>query len=1006
MKLSSGRRRAISAAILFLVLFGIVGFFVLPPLIRSQVEKRLSERLGRKVSVGRVRVNPFALSLTLDDLDIQEGDGSASFLGWHRLYVRFDALASLTGDWVLGAIDLDGFHAAVVINPNGSFNFSDLLAKLSAPSVAPAKPGHPIRIGRLSVSYSRVNFSDRSLKHPFTTQVGPLTFALTGFRTMGARGAPYHFEASTETGERLVWSGTLSADPLESRGEFDLENVVLRKYAPYFERFTQADLADGKLTVSGHYVADFNPDKRLLTLSNAELHLQGLKIVERSTGKPVAELNALDVTGLRADAVDLSVSADRVALSGGHLAVLREKDGSVNLLALTTTAGERPAVPSAGATTASADRPKVNVGEVVINDSAVDIDDQAVPRTAQLSLGSVQLSMSHVTLADGASMPVHLSFDWAPKGSVRVDGIVGLKEATVKVDLAATDLLPLSPYIEQRVNARITQGAASATVTAHAVMNAGQLSGVVEGDASIDKFGLVDAAQDKELAGFSRLALKGLRLGATPGLAVSIGQVDVVGPYARVRVDADGSLNISSLMRPAGPPTAAPRIDVGRIVVAGGDFSFSDRSVEPNLHVSLNQFAGTISGLSSENLARADVELKGDVGGAGPVEIAGKLDPLGAHRFVGLKIAATNVDLLFLSPYFGKYAGYELARGQVVVDSKILVDGDAVDSTNVVTLKQFTFGAPTASRDATSLPVRLGVALLKDTDGKIVIDVPVEGSLGNPDFRIGKVVLRVIVNLLTKAAVSPFSMIGSMFGGGGDELAFQEFVPGSNELQPSELPKLDTLAKALANRPALSLGLEGGYDAAADTYALKRIKLAGLLRRKIWDERRAASPNIPPPDDLVITPAENAAMVKRLFDLKFPPGTQFGTPLPAPPMVKAPPPGPRPGLLRRIVDILTFKGEREQRAVRKESVRLAAEHEENVAKAVATGLPLGEMTGRLAESMVVTSDELSALASVRAQNVRRRLVESGHIAADRLFLVQSSVPLDQNRGPRVLLSLQ
>jgi hypothetical protein len=1018
MKLSSGARRAITVAGACLVLFGAAGFFVLPPIIKAQAEKRLSAELGRNVSIGRVRINPFALSLAMEDLDIQTRDGKGSFLGWRRLYVRFDALASLTGDWVLGAIELDGFHAGVVLNPDGSFNFSDLLAKFPVSPGAPAKPGRPVRIKRLAVSGANVDFSDRSLKRPFATRVGPLTFALSDFRTSGSRGAPYHFQAQTEAGERLVWSGTLSADPVESHGEFEVSDLVLKKYTPYFERLTRADLVDGILDVRGRYVADFNPARRLLTLSDSDVHLRSLKVVERSTGLSVAELKVLDVTGLQADAISRTASAERVSLEGGHLAVRRGKDGSINLIDLMTPAEAAHPGPGAGATQAPAEIPQFSVGQVAVKDTALDIVDEAVPNAAHLSLGGLQVALGNFTLSDGATMPLHLSFDWLPKGRVQVDGTVALKpalKADIKVSVAALEVLPLSPYLEQFINARIVRGAISTSDSLHASMSGGRMAGTLEGDASIEKLGLVDKAQDKELAGFTRFELKGFKVDLAPQLAASVAEAAVSGPYARIRINADKSINIASIMAPTGSSTgtteagrqaAPPKIRVGRMVISGGDFSFSDRSVEPNVHVSLGDFGGAISGLSSEPVARADVELKGVVDGAGPVAIDGKLDPLGAHKFVGLKIDVSNVDLLFLSPYSGKYAGYELARGQVVVDSNILVDGEAVDSTNVVTLKQFTFGAPTSSSDATALPVRLGVELLKDTGGNIVIDLPVQGSLGNPDFRIGKVVLRVIVNLLTKAAVSPFSLIGSMFGGGGDELAYQEFVPGSSELQKSELPKLETLEKALVNRPALSLGIEGDYDTAADSYSLKRSKLASLLRRRIWDQRHAANPNIAPPDDLVISPEENAGMVKALFDSKFPPGTQFGTPLPPPPPVAAPPPGPPPGFLQRVQDILTFRRERERKAREKESQKLAAQHEENVAKAVAAGLPLDEMTGRLAESMEVTSNDLNSLASSRARNVRKHLLASGHIAADRLFLSRASGPAEQNKGPRVLLSLQ
>jgi|CZKI01.1.fsa_nt_gi hypothetical protein len=147
-------------------------------------------------------------------------------------------------------------------------------------------------------------------------------------------------------------------------------------------------------------------------------------------------------------------------------------------------------------------------------------------------------------------------------------------------------------------------------------------------------------------------------------------------------------------------------------------------------------------------------------------------------------------------------------------------------------------------------------------------------------------------------------------------------------------------------------------------------------------------------------------MVKKLFDEKFPPGTQFGTPLFAPPAVKGPPPGPPPGLVARIVNLVTFKRQRDQAAARRQSDALAARHERDVAKAVAAGLPLDQMTGRLAESMEVTGNDLRALATERAQRVRNRLVNSGHIAAERLFLAQSADPARQDKGPRVLLTLQ
>ena len=318
-----------------------------------------------------------------------------------------------------------------------------------------------------------MNFNDRSLKHPFATVVGPLTFKLSGFRTSGSRGAPYHFDAMTEAGERLSWSGTLSADPVASRGEFDIEDLILKKYTPYFEALTRANLTGGTLSLRGSYEADFDPASRVLQLHDTEVHLRDLSVVERSGGGPLAGLSALDVTGLQADAVAMKASVGRIAVKGGNLVVRRAKDGSINLLTAFTPPAKPPAQPGSPPAP-PAESPQVSVGEFAVSGSSVAIEDRAAPTPVQLLLGSLEMTVRNVSLADGATMPLHLSFDWAPKGTVAVDGTVGLKpalKADLKANVGALEILPLSPYLEQFVDARIARGSVSANLAATALLS-------------------------------------------------------------------------------------------------------------------------------------------------------------------------------------------------------------------------------------------------------------------------------------------------------------------------------------------------------------------------------------------------------------------------------------------------------------------------------------------------------------------------------------------------------
>ena len=1031
---NSSRRKWLLAGVVTVALFTIIGFLVLPPIVKAQAEKRLSAVLGRPVTIGKVRLNPYACSATIERFEVRDRDGG-DFVGWDRLYVNFELRSFFTGEWILSDIELDGPHGRVVLNKDGSLNFSDLMAKAAAPSASPPPPSapagkkgpKPVVIERLAVNTARFEFVDRARSAPFATTLGPVGFSLAGFRTVGDPKAPYRFEAVTESGEKFSWSGTLSADPVKSAGEFAVENIVLKKYAPYLAPFTQLDVVDGKISVRGRYEADLTPGANVLRIADGAVALREVKVAERGDGQHVLELPQLDVTGLAADGVAMKASIARVAVEGGSAALRRETDGTLSVLRLLQPPAGATAVssPAAAPVATKAKTPEITVGEIALSGFSVELEDRAAPRPAKLSLGAVQLGLKNFTLADGATMPVQLGFTWTPKGRVRLDGTLVL--LPLKLDLAAEiadfALLPLSPYLEQFLNARITAGALSTKLKVALAAPAGQPSEIaLSGDVRLENFGLVDSARAEELAGFKTLDLSGVKIATAPQLAVALAEVKLAAPYARLVVNPDQTLNLAALAKSAPgapatipavpvqkPATPLPKIEIARVLISDGDFSFADQSITPGVRTALTQFGGTVAGLSSENLARGDVDLRGTMDGAGPIAITGKLDPLGANKFVDLVLDFKRVELLPMSPYSGKFAGYELARGKLGLDVKFKLEDRKISASNVVTLNQFRFGAATTSPDATKLPVRLGVALLQDADGKIVIDIPVEGSLDDPHFRIGRVVLRVIVNLLTKAAVSPFSMLGSMFGGGGDELAFGDFAPGSAALTPDTQKKLETLVKALSARPALGLGIEGNFDAAADGYVLKQQRLAQLVRAKIWETRRATNPDLPPPDKIEIAADEHAATLKKLFDEKWPPGAEMGAPLPPPPVpVAAPAPVARPGLLKRVVAAVTklFEAKKSAPAPASPAVPPAVV---STTSAAAAGLSLDDMTARLAATMEISDSDLRALAAKRAQTVRDHFAGVGQIAPDRLFLTNASSTGDAaktGKGPRVLLELQ
>jgi hypothetical protein len=269
-------------------------------------------------------------------------------------------------------------------------------------------------------------------------------------------------------------------------------------------------------------------------------------------------------------------------------------------------------------------------------------------------------------------------------------------------------------------------------------------------------------------------------------------------------------------------------VSIASFQIVRGTATFADRSVNPPVTLSMTDLDVRLRGLSNALNARSQVSIKALVSG-GPLEVSGILSPRMVNDATNVKITSKGIDLTPLSPYCGKYAGYLLDKGKLDLDLDYKVAKRKLDATNLIKVDQFTFGEATSSKDATKLPVKLGLAVLQDPDGLIDLDVPVEGNVDDPDFRLSRVVWRAVGNVLLKAVISPFNLLAKAFGGGGKDAKLDviDFQAGAPELTPSADKTLQNLSKALASRPALKMDIEGTSDPTDS----KTLKLRELRRQ-------------------------------------------------------------------------------------------------------------------------------------------------------------------------------
>lgn len=302
-----------------------------------------------------------------------------------------------------------------------------------------------------------------------------------------------------------------------------------------------------------------------------------------------------------------------------------------------------------------------------------------------------------------------------------------------------------------------------------------------------------------------------------------------------------------------------------------GRIDFEDRFVRPNYRADLSELNGRVGRLDSRSRDMATLRFDGRVAGTGLLEIDGALNPTVIPPALDIKAKARDIELPGLTPYASKYAGYPIERGKLSVDVAYRIESDGkLEASNQIIVNQLTLGPKSDSPDATKLPVPLLVALLQDKNGVIDLDLPLTGSLDDPQFSIGALIWKVITNLFSKAVSSPFSAIG----GGGKDISHVDFLPGVAQLADSGQEVVAKVAQALQDRPGLKLGIVGMADLAAERQAMQRAAFETRLRDEQRRERArgalgsaaAADAPLPPP-----SAEQRARLVRQIYaDTRLP----------------------------------------------------------------------------------------------------------------------------------------
>lgn len=822
-------------------------------------------------------------------------------------------------------------------------------AKASPQPATPAPARAPIDflLASARIRDGVIRLEDRAVPGPFRASINEINLDLRDLTNTGDMPAEIRLDYVTDGGEKLIHQDTLRLEPFELAGNLSLEQVQPGRYAPYLASVLPGgEIRGGVLNGQLRYrltLPEAGPDVEVdlesLSLSDFVLALKGNK-------NPAVQVPSLALADARLVLSERSVKVGEVGISGASVSVVRQRNGQLDLMSLTGAQATRPTPAKAGADWS------VVVDKLAIDGTSVKLEDRTAGKPVVLTVDGIALKVDNFSTTKGEALKLELDSRINRRGKLGAAGTVVLDplKVSMRLDARDIDLLPLQPYVLEQTKIAISRGSLTGKgALDFQLARDGSPVGTFKGDFGVANFASVDRLNATDFVRWRALNISGIDLKLP--FALGVRDVALTDFYTRLILSEDGALNLREI-RPVDPAQAeaeraaealadgaqpsepAPPVRIGRIVVKGGNVAFSDRFVRPNYDANLTGLAGELSGLSSDPDTIAKLKLDGKVDNAAPVRIEGELNPFRQDQYLNIDASVKDFELTGLSSYSGKYVGYGIQKGKLSADLNYRIEARKLEAKNRIFLDQLTFGEAVDSPDALKLPVQLAVSLLKNGRGEIDINLPVSGTMDDPEFSVFGLVVRALFNLVGKAVTSPFSLLASVVGGG-EELSQLEFDPGLAHLGEAQVDKLSMLAQALVDRPALRLDVTGIADPALDTEGVRRNKLLDQLRTAKLKATLKRGEEAPSLEAVEVSEAEYPVLLASVYDDAD---------------IKKP---------RNLIGL-------------------------------AKRLPAAEMEALLLADIKVSEADLKALALRRAQLVRDWLVQEGQVAADRVFLVSPS----------------
>ncbi|WP_456239011.1 DUF748 domain-containing protein [Pseudomonas arsenicoxydans] len=891
-----GLIRAIGALLTALALYSLLGFLILPGIALRIANQQLANYATMPATISRIELNPFSLEVTLWGLVI--GEPGKEQVGFERLYANLQIDSLWTKALHLSDIEIDKPKTEILFGKDGKLNLLGLF-KIPASEPTPVDPNakpFPLRIERIKLAGGNVHFQDSRPSEPIEFLYDKLDFELKNLSTLPEDSANMTLVANGPGGGQLDWTGNFSLIPITSEGKLKITDGKMKSFWPYVRDALPLVLENGVLNLSTDYKLNLSKETQLL-LSNVTVSVAPFAI-KAPDGRPLARLERLDISDTTVDLAKQQVVVGKIRSNKLETWAALEADGQLDWQKLFASQPSKAAVKAntePKKTPAAADSPKaepaapgkpwqVLLKDVQLRNYQVHLADRKAQPAVALDVGPLNLDLQNFDSLNGSPFNLKLDTGVGKQGKLTADGLVNLApvSAKLKVQTKDIDLRIAQSYITPFIRLELRSGMLGSDLAVD-LKSTEPLAFNVTGRAQVDQLHTLDTLKTRDFLKWQQLVLEGLNY--QHGDSLSIDKVNLFQPYARFMINDDRTTNIDDLLIPqpadsGAAKTAAAKpvskdkplgIHIGGVAINDGSANFADFSLTPNFATAVQQLNGQIGTIDSRQAKPASVDIKGKVDRYAPVTIKGSVNPFDPMASLDIATSFKRVELTTLTPYSGKFAGYRIRKGRLNLDLHYMITKGQLKAENKVVVEQLQLGEKVDSPDAVSLPLKLAIALLKDVDGKISIELPVTGDLNNPQFSIMPIVWQTLRNLIVKAAAAPFKMIGGLVSGGGSEdLGSVSFAPGSSDLSKEAEAALVKLSQALKERPALRLEIEGTAAASSDGPLIAEQRLEREYQYNYYKMLQRRGDKVPAQASLVEVPdSEKGPLLEGIYRIRL-----------------------------------------------------------------------------------------------------------------------------------------